>query len=388
MLDKEKKLKVLTLCSWYPNDLNPTLGNFVQKHADTIALQNRAVSLAIFPSTIDTSVRLVHTTRKGLDEIIVYYPKQERGFVLLRKVKNFFSHRRAFKSGYNKVLELMGKPDVVHLNIVYPLGIWALWLKWKFKIPYVITENSSGFHVDTQHAYPKPILRLCRIVLKNASVLMPVSKNLKTSLQKLSGTNSFEIICNVVDENLFKAPIKESTSKSRFIHISTGIDSIKNLSGMIRVINGLSLSNPDVHLDIVSDGDIEYAKVLHEELGNGKCVDFHSTKTTFEIAQMISSNDALLMFSNYENFPCVIAEAMMSGKPVISSNVNGIPEHVHKENGSLVEPRDEEALFNAIQAFLSGEVNFDPIQIRSYALEHFSYRQVGEKFTNTYRSIL
>ena len=388
MLDKEKKLKVLTLCSWYPNDLNPTLGNFVQKHADTIALQNRAVSLAIFPSTIDTSVRLVHTTRKGLDEIIVYYPKQERGFVLLRKVKNFFSHRRAFKSGYNKVLELMGKPDVVHLNIVYPLGIWALWLKWKFKIPYVITENSSGFHVDTQHAYPKPILRLCRIVLKNASVLMPVSKNLKTSLQKLSGTNSFEIICNVVDENLFKAPIKESTSKSRFIHISTGIDSIKNLSGMIRVINGLSLSNPDVHLDIVSDGDIEYAKVLHEELGNGKCVDFHSTKTTFEIAQMISSNDALLMFSNYENFPCVIAEAMMSGKPVISSNVNGIPEHVHKENGILVEPRDEEALFNAIQAFLSGEVNFDPIQIMSYALEHFSYRQVGEKFTNTYRSIL
>ena len=388
MLDKEKKLKVLTLCSWYPNDLNPTLGNFVQKHADTIALQNRAVSLAIFPSTIDTSVRLVHTTRKGLDEIIVYYPKQERGFVLLRKVKNFFSHRRAFKSGYNKVLELMGKPDVVHLNIVYPLGIWALWLKWKFKIPYVITENSSGFHVDTEHAYPEPILRLCRIVLKNASVLMPVSKNLKTSLQKLSGTNSFEIICNVVDENLFKAPISESASKSRFIHISTGIDSIKNLSGMIRVINGLSISNPDVHLDIVSDGDIEYAKVLHEELGNGKCVDFHSTKTTSEIAQMISSNDALLMFSNYENFPCVIAEAMMSGKPVISSNVNGIPEHVHKENGILVEPRDEEALFNAIQAFLSGEVNFDPIQIRSYALEHFSYRQVGEKFTNTYRSIL
>lgn len=388
MLDKGKKLKVLTLCSWYPNDLNPTLGNFVQKHADTIALQNRAVSLAIFPSTIDTSFRLVHTTRKGLDEIVVYYPKQEKGFVLLRKVKNFFSHRRAFKSGYNKVLELIGKPDIVHLNIVYPLGIWALWLKWRFKIPYVITENSSGFHVDTEHAYPKPILRLCRIVLKNASVLMPVSKNLKTSLQKLSGTNSFEIICNVVDENLFKAPIKESASKSRFIHISTGIDSIKNLSGMIRVINGLSISNPDVHLDIVSDGDIEYAKVLHEELGNGKCVDFHATKTTFEIAEMISSNDALLMFSNYENFPCVIAEAMMSGKPVISSNVNGIPEHVHKENGILVDPRDEEALFNAIQAFLSGEVDFDPMKIRSYALEHFSYSRVGEKFTNIYRSIL
>ena len=118
MADKEKKLKVLTLCSWYPNDYNPTLGNFVQKHADTIALKNRAVALAIFPSTIDTSVRLVHTKRSELDELVVYYPKQVGGFILFRRLKNFFSNRKAFKSGYRKVLEIMGKPDIVHLNIV------------------------------------------------------------------------------------------------------------------------------------------------------------------------------------------------------------------------------------------------------------------------------
>ena len=388
MADKEKKLKVLTLCSWYPNDYNPTLGNFVQKHADTIALKNRAVALAIFPSTIDTSVRLVHTKRSELDELVVYYPKQVGGFILFRRLKNFFSNRQAFKSGYRKVLEIMGKPDIVHLNIVYPLGIWALWLKWRFKIPYVVTENSSGFHVGTEHAYPKSILRLCRIVLKGASVLMPVSKNLKTSLYNLSGNNSFQIICNVVDENLFKLPAKETRSKSRFIHISTGVDSIKNLSGMIRVINALYLTYQNIHLDIVSDGDIEYAKQLHGELGNAECIDFHSTKTTTEIAHMIASNDALLMFSNYENFPCVIAESMMCGKPVISSNVNGIPEHVKKENGILVNPKDEKELGNAIVSFMNGEIKFDAKQIRSYAMDHFSYGEVGEKFTNIYRSIV
>ncbi len=388
MLNKEKKLNVLTLCSWYPNDNNPTLGNFVQKHADTIALQNRAIALAIFPSTGDTSVRLVHTKRNELDELVVYYPKQEGGFVLLSKIKNFFSHRKAFKLGYLKVVELMGKPDVVHLNIVYPLGIWALWLKLRYKIPYVITENSSGFHVGTEHAYPKRILTLCRIILKHASVLMPVSINLKTSLQKLSGSDSFEIVCNVVDEQLFETSFQENTSKNRFIHISTGVDSIKNLSGMIRVINGLCLSQPDIHLDIVSDGDIEYAKELHRRLGGNQCIDFHSTKTTEEIAGMIASCDALLMFSNYENFPCVIAESMMSGKPVISSNVNGIPEHVNKENGILVNPRDEGALGNAISSFISGEINFDSKKIRAYAMEHFSYREVGAKFTTIYQSIL
>ena len=85
-------------------------------------------------------------------------------------------------------------------------------------------------------------------------------------------------------------------------------------------------------------GDIEYAKVLHDNLGGGDIVSFHATKTTNEIADMISSSHGLLMFSNYENFPCVIAESMMSGKPIISSNVNGIPEHVLPEFGVLVNP--------------------------------------------------
>ena len=157
---------------------------------------------------------------------------------------------------------------------------------------------------------------------------------------------------------------------------------------MIRVINALCLTYANIHLDIISDGDIEYAKELHKELGNAKCIDFHSTKTTGEIAHMIASNDALLMFSNYENFPCVIAESMMSGKPVISSNVNGIPEHVNKENGILVNPRNEEELSNAIVLFMNGEIKFDAKQIRKYAMEHFSYREVGEKFTNIYQSIV
>ena len=141
-------------------------------------------------------------------------------------------------------------------------------------------------------------------------------------------------------------------------------------------------------MDIVSDGDIEYAKVLHDHLGGGDIVSFHATKTTNEIADMIGSSHGLLMFSNYENFPCVIAESMMSGKPIISSNVNGIPEHVLPEFGVLVDPRDEVALSKKIEDFLQGDLNFDSEEIRAYALEHFGYQSVGHKFLKVYESIL
>jgi glycosyltransferase involved in cell wall biosynthesis len=143
-----------------------------------------------------------------------------------------------------------------------------------------------------------------------------------------------------------------------------------------------------IELDIVSDGDTNYAQNLSLQLGLNEMVRFHNTKTTSEVAAMLGQSDALLMFSNYENFPCVIAEAMMSGKPVLSSNVNGIPEHVNETNGILVSPRDEVALAQAIKDWHNGKKRFSDLEIRKYAEEHFGYRSVGKKFDEVYREVL
>jgi glycosyltransferase involved in cell wall biosynthesis len=215
-----------------------------------------------------------------------------------------------------------------------------------------------------------------------------VSLNLKENLKLLNPSGQFDIISNVVDENLFISTDSKSTSNKRLIHISTGVDEIKNLTGMIHVMHEIKSQNCTISLDIVSDGDIEYARKLASDLKLDNVVTFHSTKTTSEIAEMIQASDALLMFSNYENFPCVIAEAMMCGKPVISSNVNGIPEHVHEFNGVLVNPRDEKALAHEIKRFANDELTFDSKEIRTYALANFSYSEVGKKFTAIYKKIL
>ena len=39
---------------------------------------------------------------------------------------------------FEKAEKHIGKIDLVHLNVIFPLGIWALWLKWFQNIPYVI----------------------------------------------------------------------------------------------------------------------------------------------------------------------------------------------------------------------------------------------------------
>ena len=382
-----RKFKVLNICSWYPNEFKPTLGNFVQKHAEAISQFNEVVALSIFSDPKSKEHRVVVNSKNQLTEIVVYYPKKKSVFPF-NKILNFLSHRKAFKLGFEIVKEKIGIPEIVHLNIVYPLGIWAYWLKKKYKIPYVITENSSGFHVTSNHAYPKPIMKLCQFILQNSTYLLPVSINLKENLKILSPLSSFDIISNVVDENLFVPQESNSSLSKKLIHISTGVDQIKNLSGMIRVMNELKKQKVNVQLDIVSDGDMEYAVQMASSLNLENYISFHSTKTTVEIAQMIKESDALLMFSNYENFPCVIAEAMMCGKPVISSNVNGIPEHVHDFTGLLVNPGDENALEFEIKRFVNKEIHFNSQVIRDYALKNFSYFEVGKKFSEVYGKVL
>lgn len=384
-----ERYKILNICSWYPNELKPTLGNFVQKHAEVISRLNHNIVIAIFPSTDLKKIKITRNNRNTLTEIIVYYPKRTKGLGVFRIIRNYYHHYLAFKKAYGIVRDEFGKPDIVHLNIVYPLGIWAFWLKKRYKIPYVITENSSGFHLKSEHAYPKSVLRICKKILKNADYILPVSANLRDNLRLLAPSKKYKMISNVVDENLFELREKLKNNHTlRLIHISTGVDEIKNLSGIVNVMNKLFSENLSIQLDIVSDGDIEYAREKVTSLSLTEKILFHSTKSTVEIAEMISKSDALLMFSNYENFPCVIAESLMSGKPVISSNVNGIPEHVNQENGILVNPGDEEALAMAIKSFYSKEKLFSPKVIREYAESKFGYASVSLQFQKVYNELL
>ena len=385
----KRRLKILKLCSWFPNDSNPTLGNFVKKHAESASLYNDVVCLSIFPSLLDRKIRLIETGNSTYSEIIVYYPKTTSKLRFWNLLMNFISYRKAFKKGYKSASIIFGKPDLVHLNITYPIGIWALYLKWRQNIPFVVTENATGLHVGTDHSYPKIILFLCKFILKRAEVLLPVSQDLQQYMQVLSPKSRFSIISNVVNEKVFKFNKKKVDDKKKsFVHISTGKDEHKNISGMLLCFSRISKYRNDFHLNIVSDGDVEYAKNLMNLFGIQDLVTFYPKLSTNEIAAMIESNSALLLFSNYENFPCVIAETLMMGKPVISTNVNGIPEHVNSKNGILVPKGDEKQLEKAICDFLDAKYIFNSVAIHTYAFNHFSYQEVGRKFDKEYRGVI
>ncbi|HEX7503198.1 MAG TPA: glycosyltransferase family 4 protein, partial [Acidobacteriota bacterium] len=118
-----------------------------------------------------------------------------------------------------------------------------------------------------------------------------------------------------------------------------------------------------------------------------RVVRFHGRKSEAEVAGFMRRADLFLMFSDYENSPCVIAEAFASGLPVVATRTGGIPEHVHDDNGILVAPGDEEGLARALAFVLDHPGNYDAVKIREYALQNFSPDAVGRRFCDLYRNV-
>lgn len=377
--------KVLFLCSWYPNRRNPTLGNFVQKHAEAASLLNEAVVLAIVADETIHSIEVVENRRGELNEVLVYFPKKKAGFLSFSKLRSFLSYKKAFDIGMKRVNQLVGRPDIVHLNVIYPLGYFARKLKEKLGVPMVISEHASGFQGGA-NAYPKVILSLAKKVLKSSACVMPVSNDLGERLKQLSPNITIKVIPNVVNEAIF-IPSEEIDVTNKFVHISTAYEPAKNLLGIIRTVKRLSSENANFSLHIISDGDVSKAHQLARELGVlNSFVFFYPTMTTQEIAIFLKKCRALVLFSNFENFPCVIPEAFMAGIPVIATAVNGIPEYVNESNGILIQAKDEAGLLAAFKSLIDSQP-FDKEKLRAYAMEHFSYAAVGQQLDEIYKNL-
>ena len=78
-------------------------------------------------------------------------------------------------------------------------------------------------------------------------------------------------------------------------------------------------------------------------------VQFLGKVSSSELENRYKKCDIFVAPSRYESFGIVFVEAMKFSKPVIGTNVGGIPDIVlNNKNGYLIEPESVEALVNAV----------------------------------------
>jgi len=114
----------------------------------------------------------------------------------------------------------------------------------------------------------------------------------------------------------------------------------------------------DFHLSLVGDGemrgDIERAIARYRLEGH---VALAGWRTPAEVRAAVEACRAFVLPSYAEGLPVSIMEAMLLGRPVISTYVAGIPELVtHGENGWLAPAGDADALADAMAAAIAAPI--------------------------------
>jgi glycosyltransferase involved in cell wall biosynthesis len=390
---KDKKLNILFLSGWYPNRVAPTLGNFVQKHAEAVAMHSNVIVLNVCADrSCKETVEVAESWLNNVYTINVYYKKVDHNIPVLSQFQKLIRITRAYQLGINIALTKLERIDLVHHNILFPSGIVAFLIKKKYKIPYIITEHSTRY-LPLKNIKIGAIERfISSKVASAAGFITPVSDDLKTAMIQKGINGNYKIVYNVVDTKVFHPTLNQTTSsKIKFLHISTLDDAQKNISGMLRATAELSKTRHDFECYFIGDGDTSPHKQTAKELNIlDSFAFFEGTKTTAQIAELMRNAHCFLLFSNYENLPVVIIEAFATGLPVVSSNVGGIAEHLNEERGILVRKGDEKTLLQAMNQMIDAVKarRYNNEDIARYAANHFSYEAISENFHDLYHQTL
>ena len=366
---------VLFLSSWYPSRVHTTLGNFVRYHALAASKYNTINVLYIVADDNVKDYEIKYFQDEELKTTIVYF---KRGFF---KYLNYFI---AFTKGFQFLLKKKKiKFDIVHMNIMHP-GIWqALYLKWIYKIPYIVSENWHGFQDLAKYNLSFLEMMLIKLGFRFSSVISPVSQQLKNCMINANYKAEYKIIPNVVDTDKFHLGEKDDDNKNfTFLHVSTLDDSIKNVSGIIDAFEKIKHQN--IELKIVGDGPTDWIVKKISTLKTKNTILVESEKTHDQIAKEMQKADVFVLFSNIENLPLVLIESISSGTPFIATKVGGVPEIFNNEMGRLVDARDIDQLLNEMNFMIENPNFFNSSNIRSYAIKYYSNEEVGKKFNDLY----
>lgn len=163
---------------------------------------------------------------------------------------------------------------------------------------------------------------------------------------------------------------------------------IKGHEYMIRAFALLMNEFDNLWLILVGDGLLEdYLKTLCKELEIRERVVFAGWRSN--VPDFLSLFDIFVFPSLNEGMGRVLVEAMAVGKPIVASNVGGIPDLVKDgQNGLLVKSRDINGLAHAVKRLLDDrDMMIDMGKRGQIMAQNFSVEKMVERIDALYTSL-
>jgi glycosyltransferase involved in cell wall biosynthesis len=253
------------------------------------------------------------------------------------------------------------KYDLVIANHVALAPVAAL-MKLAFGTPYWVSCHSVEIWWGTS--------RLRLAALRNANLVLPVSRYTADAVQKLNGIQAsrVKVVYNAIPDSFAQllAPVQDSTQKDPLLlSVCTLVrgNEFKGVDTVIRALPKILKTAPASQYVVVGEGEIKASlESIAAELGVSQNVRFLGEVSDLELAKLYRRCDVFALPSRGqelqgeiggEGFGRVYVEAALAGKPVIGSRSGGASEAVlHGKTGLLVNPASSDGVAEAVLALL------------------------------------
>ena len=380
---------IVWIAQWYPHEGEPYAGDFIQRHAQAVA--------ALMPITVyscfgyDGEEKTDVQVTGNLTEVITYFKDFKTGISIADKAIYWNRWYRILKNLLLKHEKERGRPTLLHCHIILNTGWLGLWAKRKWGIPFIVTEHWAGYmkgFTNGYDAYNFWSKKKFGEIVKNAALVTGVSNALINRLRELEPAGNFVRLPNVVNEKIFYyKPLAGENSRPVFIHIST-LTWQKNPAGIIEAVNIVKQSRPDVLLKIAGPVNVHFSSLI-AKFGLEDNIEWIGEMPQEELVGHIRNSLALILFSQFESFGCVVIEANAAGVPAIVSNIEPLKELiVNGVNGLIVKEADSDALAGAMMQLINEEIAFNLPAISGNTLSQYSYEVVGQQIAGLYQKVL
>lgn len=368
-----KKLHILFLCSWFPSKEFPTNGDFIQRHAKAVSLKHNVSVLHIISSKKISKTTIEENSIANLTTYIGYIKYTEN--TIIKAIR--------FYKIYIQILRLIGNYDLIHVNTLYPFGIFALYQKVLKRKPYIISEHWTGF-LNSRNIRISFFQKFwSKLIVKKASFICPVSNELKKEMQNSGLKGNYFSVGNVVDTNIF-IPSDKKNKEFTIVHVSGLNDAQKNITDMLKVAKNLEKEIEVFSWKFIGGTSENYQKLISQLQFKSANIKFINHVSQKELATHLQEANICISFSNYETFGIVMPEAIACGTFVTSTNTGVLNELEPQGFFSVIPVKDKKALMTEILKQYKNPTELNTEVMHSFIKTKFSKEVISDAFSNLY----
>lgn len=261
--------------------------------------------------------------------------------------------------------------DAVVGTWAYPDGFAASLLGIFLRKPVVIKVHGTDINEYTRKF---SLRKLILFALRRVAGVIAVSQALKKRLIEIGvPAERIAVIYNGIDTGLFFPMNREAArmelglpQRAKIILFVGNLVPVKGVEYLLEAFQQVAHEiRDDLLLIVMGDGPLRQGLSRKaEELKIEKNIAFIGQRPHKEIPLWMGACHLLCLPSLNEGVPNVILEALACGRPVVASNVGGVPEVLcNPALGYLVEPGNVSEIARALKEMLSKQ--WDPMRFRA-----------------------